>query len=60
MNCLHEHEATDLHKIGNHYILITKKRELIHLDQNQRVIDKKKWYRRIFSSSNSSTTFQLR
>jgi len=42
MQCLREHEATDFHKIGKHYILITKNQELIRLDHRESVIDKKK------------------
>ncbi len=41
MQCLREHKATDFHKIGNHFILITKNQELLHLDNKKTVIDKK-------------------
>jgi hypothetical protein len=41
MQCLKEYQATDFHKIGNQYLLITKDRECLRLDREQKVLERK-------------------
>ncbi len=41
MQCLQEYQATDFHKVGNQYFLITKNRECLLLDREQRVLERR-------------------
>ena len=42
MQCLKEYQASDFHKIGNHFIMITKDRECLRFDREQKIIERKK------------------
>ena len=42
MQCLKEYQATDFHKIGNQFLMITKDRECLRFDQDEKIIERKK------------------
>ena len=42
MQCLKEYQATDFHKIGNHFLMITKDRECLRFDREEKIIERKK------------------
>ena len=41
MQCLKEFQATDFHKIGNQYLIITKDQECLRLDRQEKIIERK-------------------
>lgn len=41
MQCLKEYQATDFHKIGNHFLMITKDQECLRFDREQKIIERK-------------------
>ncbi|MBW1645759.1 MAG: DUF3793 family protein [Deltaproteobacteria bacterium] len=41
MQCLQELQATDFHKIGRHYFIITKNRECLRLNQAKQIVARK-------------------
>ena len=42
MQCLKEYQATDFHKIGNQFLMITKNRECLRFDRDETIIERKK------------------
>ena len=38
MQCLKEYQATDFHKLGNQFLMITKDRECLRFDREQKII----------------------
>ena len=42
MQCLKEYQTTDFHKIGNHFLIITKDRECLRFNREQKIIERKK------------------
>ncbi len=42
MQCLKEYQATDFHKLGNQFLMITKDRECLRFDRDEKIIERKK------------------
>ncbi|MEA3333182.1 MAG: DUF3793 family protein [Pseudomonadota bacterium] len=42
MQCLKEYQATDFHKIGHQFLMITKEWECLRFDQDEKIIERKK------------------
>ncbi|HDS15541.1 MAG TPA: DUF3793 family protein [Proteobacteria bacterium] len=41
MHCLKEYQATDFHKLGNDYLMITRDRECLHFDRDEKILARK-------------------